>query len=155
MKKYLIMIVFCILLTSCTSESKLRVGVLDEFIETLEEDFDYIDEVKATKTQGHINIIIHFTSTSESQTYESIYDELKSFFLVTDNQEKILKKYYGLKDTDGIDYPIIFVKMIDSNDTMSHFVQSPVNHVYYYKDSPNVNRYATWSDPQFDNELDE
>lgn len=140
--------ILLILLVSCEAEFRFSVPELDDFIVTLEDEYDFITDSKITQSQGHINIKIYFDSSKEQKFDEQIYTNIYDFFIDESTQNKIIKEY-DEANLQGSNYPIIAVKFLDKSEVESHFISSPIDFVNYGTSWNTKNRYAEWSEPHY------
>lgn len=145
-KGFLLSLIFLFLLISCAAEFKFKSDELSDFLNELDEKYDYITESKAFKRLDQIVIKIYFENGDHDTFDVSIYDDLKLFFWNVDNQNLIISDF----DEDlleGSNYPSIRVYFIDSAGEISHYIVAPTEHIDYGNPNVITNRYAEWDPP--------
>ncbi len=145
-----IVLFLAIVLSGCEAERFFNVSILNDFVDSLEDEYEFINDIKIRQSQGHIILKVYFDSDSISNFDDSIYDDIRDYFLQTDVQETIIEKF----DPDtliGDEYPYIKVRFLDSSELESHFIRSPINTIEYGKSEVTENRYGTWTEPFYYN----
>lgn len=148
MKKcvFIFLVLIAILCIGCTAERLFNAEVLDDFVDSLESDYEFLYNSKIRQSQGQITIKLYFNSESSIEFDESIYTMISEFFLDEEVQEKIITAY----DSDkliGDEYPKIIVRFIDKSDLKTHYIASPVKTINYGDSNVTENRYGEWSNP--------
>lgn len=149
-KQLVLLVLLSLILVSCEIHRKFNVEVLDDFCDELAENYDFIEKTKVSRSQGHINVYVHFSSEEYDVFDTSIYNDIEAFFRRKDIQEELLKEYFHLEDLsdgDTSDYPSIKVEFVDKVDIDSHFIKSPTRRINFYRDYLDVNRYQDWHEP--------
>lgn len=148
MKKILLLLMFCFLITSlmsCEVETRFYSKDINDFLDEFSEKYPIIEDTKVRKSPGHIKIGIYFTSQSDIDLDETMYEDIREFFMQVDVQERILKKFDSSSHGDAY-YPVLLVDFIDSNVIESHDITSFGEAV---NDGPN--NYSEWTEPYFYN----
>ncbi|MCH4886756.1 hypothetical protein EZV73_04210 [Acidaminobacter sp. JC074] len=136
-----LMFLILMALYSCEHYSKFESDILDDYLDELSEEYDFVvEDTNAYKSQRGVTIKIYFKSEENKDFDEAIYMDLKVFFWEVEVQNEIIEKS-DKKQLEGSNYPEIRVYFIDKNDVRSHYISTPVEYVDFKSNDLVQNRY--------------
>jgi len=132
---------------SANSEKSYNLKEMDDFLESLEEQYHFIKDTDVVEFHHAITLRIYFNSHPDLEFDDTIYEDIRTFFMNIETKEAILKKQGGLiRDRY---YPKIVVEFIDNVGFDSHFFKTPIEPVIYNVSYAKPDMYSQWTEIRY------
>ena len=130
MKKVLLLIAFCFLLTSCQVQRNIKLTVINDYFDSLQDENENIVKIKAKSVHGHFFFRFYFRDDYSVENVEATLKSVKDFFDKNKVQEAIYTYYF-----DNYNEPAI-VDQRPPSLWIVYYTKSSDNRVFYYEKVP-------------------
>ena len=162
MKKYIVVILFCIvlafLLFVCSVDYNANINSISEFGDELILKYPVIEKIEVKLNQAQVIFKLDIKDNYESKYLESIYEESKIFFMREDIQNEFIEKHYHKYKSWGstvdalnqTNFPEIIICFELEDDDIKSFYYEAEYHKFDLDIGVRViDRYQTWHGPEF------